>query len=185
MATTHQIASALKALRKALKERDIAALRKLSGSTIRMAALENGEEIFYVSLAEYMLSKLITKGHYFREKGRQEFIEKVLGIIDAALVGLEGGRQDIYGRRIWQIITEMRQLESEEQRYVHGLETKSRTKLGSNLYAEGFSLSRAAEITGADKRDIMQFSGKTLMSDRVGRTKLMKERVEHVRKLFS
>ena len=185
MATTQQLANALKALRKALKDRDIAALRRISHYTIGMAAIDNGEDIFYVSLAAYMLAKLITKSHYFRHQGRNEFIAKMIDIIDKALEGLENSRPDIYGRRIRQMIMEMREHEIEDPRYVHDLETKSRTKLATLLYAQGFSLSRAAEITGTHKRDLLQFAGRTLMADRVGRTKPMAERLSHVRTLFS
>ena len=184
MATVNQLSSALKALRKALKERDIAGMRKLSGSTIRVSAIGDGEDFFYVALASYMLSKIITKSHYFRQTGRGEFIDKVLDIIDRALVGLEKSRPDIYGRRIRQIIMEMRELEHGEQRYVHGLEAKARTKLASDLYAEGFSAGRAAEITGAHKRDIIQFSGRTLIADRTAQTKKVSERLSHVRSIF-
>jgi len=184
MATTDGLLGSLKTLRKALEGRDIPALRRISNSAIDTSAVDDGEDSFLLSLVSYMLSKLITKTHYWGIKEKSKFIGGVLKKMDRGVEALEGGDEAAYQRALRDAIGEMRSLELSDPRYVHNLEMKSRTKLASRLYAQGFSLSRAVAITGAHKRDLLMFTGRTLIADRTARTKTMEERLEHVRRIF-
>jgi len=185
MATIEVLLPSVKALRKALEDRDIAALRKISNSAIDSTAMENGEESFLTALVSYMLSKLITKTHYWGIKEKAKFIGAVLKKLDKCVESLEQGDSKPYLNTMQQVIEEMRALELADPRYVQNFEMKARTKLASRLYAQGFSLSLAAALTGAHKRDLMQFSGRTLIADHTEKTKSMEERLSHVRRLFS
>ncbi len=184
MATTEELLSPLKALRKALEERDISALRRLSNSAIDSSAFGDGDDFFLLALTSYMLAKLITKTHYWGIKEKARFISGVLKKLDSSIPALEQGDAGAYEQAMQQLINEMRSLELSDPRFVHNLEMKARTKLASQLYAQGFSLSRAVAITGTHKRDLLQFTGRTLIADRTGRTKTMEARLEHVRRIF-
>jgi hypothetical protein len=74
--------------------------------------------------------------------------------------------------------------DSEDRRYVHSLFNKARLKFATYLYAQGFSLSNAVALTETNKSAVLSYSGKTLMHDRVGKTKSIEERLKHVRKVF-
>jgi hypothetical protein len=185
MATSEQLLGPLRALRKALGKKDVAALRKVGSSAIEMTAVDDGEDTFYLALVAHMLSKLISKSHYWHLKEKRNFIAATLKKVEKCVKATEKNNLPTYSKMIKEIVRDMRELELTDPRYVHDLETKTRTKLASRLYAQGFSLSRAVAVTGTHKRDLLVYSGRTLIPDRSGKTKTLNERLKHMRKLFS
>lgn len=78
----------------------------------------------------------------------------------------------------------VREMESEDPRFVKSLMEKGRLKTAAILYAQGISLSLASELTGVPKQDIMDYSGKTMMADKVMDTVSMRERIKSAKKIF-
>lgn len=182
---TAQLLSSLRAMKKAVKERDAEALRRISTAAIETSAVKDGENFFLLALIAYMLSKMMIKAHYWDVKEKNRFLNGEALNIERCALNIEKGNEKGYRQCAQRILRELKELEHIDPRYVHDLETKARTKLAARLYAQGFSLSRAAELTGAHKRDLLAYAGRTLMADRTRKTKSMAERLKHVRKIFS
>jgi len=185
MATCEQLANLLGRVRKALEDGDVAGLRKVSVAAIEATAMDDGEDTLLVAIIAYMLSKLISKTHYWKAKERKCFIQSTVRKMDRCIAAV--GKADIhaYRKAMGRIMMGMRELELSDPRYVSDLEAKTRTKLASRLYAQGFSLSRAVALTGAHKQDLMILAGRTLIPDRSGKTMPLKERLKKVRELFA
>jgi len=185
MATGEQLLSLLRAMRRALDDGDLASLRKTSTSAVEITAMDDGEDTFYIALIAHMLSKLLSRSHYWDLKQKKRFAKTALRKVDKCVTAVEKQDMQAYSKTVRDIVSDMRDLEVTDPRYVNDVEAKARTKLASRLYAQGFSLSRAVAITGASKRDLQAYSGRTLIADRTGKTKTLEERLKHLRELFS
>ena len=185
MATGEQLLSLLRAMRRALEEMDLSALRKTSASAVEVTAMDDGEDTFNIALISHVLSKLLSKSHCWDMKRKKRFIQATLVKVDKCISSVEGNDLQSYSKSMKDILNVMRELESTDKRYIGDLEDKARVKLASRLYAQGFSLSRAVAITGASKRDLQAYTGRTLIADRSGKTKPLDERLRHLRELFS
>jgi hypothetical protein len=185
MATDVQLLELLRKLRSALSCGDIAGLRKLSSEATEATALEDGDDTFYIALSSYMLSKLIAKSRYWSAREKKRFLKATAAKVGKCERDVSAGRMRAYATGIRGIVSDMRRLESADARFVSGLESKSRVKLASKLYAQGFSLGKAASIAAAHKRDLLSYSGRTLIADRSGRTKPLSERLKSARRHFS
>jgi len=185
MATYEQLAELLGRARGALGEGEVAGLRKVSIAAIEVTAIDDGEDTLLIAIITYMLSKLISKAHYWEAKRRKRFIQSTLKKIDKCIAAVGKCNIHAYRKVMRGIMTDIRELELTDPRYVSDLEAKTRTKLASRLYAQGFSLSRAVALTGAHKQDLMAFAGRTLIPDRSGKSKPLKERLKKVRELFA
>jgi hypothetical protein len=75
-------------------------------------------------------------------------------------------------------------LDAKDRRFVTTLGEKARLKIASTLYAQGFSLGMASEITGVGQREIMSYAGGTMMFDRLKSEVRMSERLRRARKIF-
>ncbi|MDD5317596.1 MAG: hypothetical protein PHF51_02565 [Candidatus ainarchaeum sp.] len=184
MATAGQLSELLHDLRSAVSGLDVAGLRRVSRAAADATALDDGEETFNVALVSYMLSKLLSKQHYWDVRGKRRFMRAALEKIAACEELVKRGKTRQYLKKMHGVIEDMRRLELADERFVNGLEAKGRTKLAARLYAQGFSLSKAVALTSAHKRDLLAYSGRTLMADRSGRTMPLEERLKGARKVF-
>ncbi len=75
-------------------------------------------------------------------------------------------------------------VDKRDRRYINSIIHTTKIKIGASLYAQGVSLGKASYLSGAAKNDILKYAGKTLISDRFGKTYSIMERVKHVRGLF-
>lgn len=175
----------MRSLREAVAADDVAGLRKASTAAADATALDDGEETFCVALVSYVLSKLISKQHYWDIREKRRFMRGVQRKVAACEAAVAKGRMRAYMRGMHEILSGMRRLELADARFVSGLESKGRTKLAARLYARGFSLSKAVSLTSTNKRDLLAYSGRTLMVDRSGRTKPLSERLRGARAVFS
>jgi hypothetical protein len=76
-------------------------------------------------------------------------------------------------------------LERRDPRFVVDLVTKGRLKMAATFYAQGMSLGIAAEMTGLEKQEILDYAGETMMFDRLRTEKGIAERMKAARKLLS
>ena len=74
--------------------------------------------------------------------------------------------------------------EASDRRFITDMLSKAKLKVASTLYAQGFSLGNASEITGVEKREIQSYAGGTMMFDRVKPEKTMVQRLKILMKIF-
>src|SRR3989344_5465475 len=143
----------------------IVELKDISNDAIQLAALKSSHLLSEVSLIAYSLHKLLTKVH-IAESGKWDAlrneIEKDLGNALAMI-----GKNDFkaFEKALHGVIGGIANVDSELGNYVQGTYDKARIKQASRAYSMGISLSRAAELTGADKKELLQYIGATKMHD--------------------
>lgn len=149
----------------AFKKGSIIELKDVSNDAIQLAALKSSHLLSEVSLIAYSLHKLLTKVH-IAESGKWDALRnEIEKDLDNALAMI--GKNDLKGfeKALHGVIDGIANVDSELGNYIQGTYDKARVKQASRAYSLGISLSRAAELTGADKKELLQYIGATKMHD--------------------
>ena len=178
------LAETLVELSDSLEERDVHALRKLSNRCLDRVSLEGNQAFLKPAVLAYAFAKVIAKPHYWRGRSQSVFFTNALRKIDSAAE--VAGKDEAAALAVLMEVEEMlRELDVRDRRFVGDVIEKARLKTASTLYAQGFSLDRAVEMTGADKRGLVKYIGKTMMFDRTESSKTMEERLRALRNILS
>lgn len=166
-------------IKNAFRDYDIKLLREISNKCEKDILIE--EKLFFtLSLLSYTLAKILTKSRF-----RNATLYNKININLSNAVEFAKKRDEIAViNSAWNILKIITNFDEKDKRYIIGLIEKGRTKIAASLYAQGLSLSRVISITNAQKQEVLNYSGKTVMSDRMGRTITAKERLDMAKKLL-
>ncbi len=145
--------------------------------------MQSGVVSFNLAVFSYVLSKIVSKPRFLGEDCR------------AGLAGIERVFERLVERldsaneaELLQIFSELEsaisQLEDKDPRFVVNLVTKGKLKMAATFYAQGMSLGIAAELTGLEKQEILDYAGETMMFDRLRDEKSISERMKDARRLL-
>jgi hypothetical protein len=156
-------------------------MRKTNDKILAELMLSFSKEMFRLAVASYVLSKILSKPRFYGRAYKEAFerMAQVLGHMERSAGNPEG-----YNIAADNLEETIRQMESEDPRFVKTLMEKGKLKTAAILYAQGMSLSLAAEETGISKQDIMDYSGKTMMADRVAEAVRISDRVKKAKRFF-
>lgn len=159
-------------------------LRKLNDEILKSTALDFDRIHFNLSVFSYVLSKILSKPRFLEKE-----CEDCLKRIEEALEKLSEHIDSSSENEILDIFTELEHgiacLEEKDPRFVIDLITKGKLKTAATLYAQGISLGVAAEMTGLEKQDILDYAGETMMFDRLKDEKTISDRMKVARKLLT
>ncbi|MEM3815031.1 MAG: hypothetical protein QW771_03000 [Candidatus Micrarchaeia archaeon] len=163
----------------AFKDYDIKKLREINNKCEKNILLD--EKLFFtLALLSYTLSKILVKARF-----RNASLYQKIDINLTQAIQFAKSKDEIaLITSIWKILEIITNFDEKDKRYIIGIIEKGRTKIAASLYAQGLSLSRTISITGAQKQEVLNYSGKTVMSDRVGRTISAKERFNIAKKIL-
>ena len=163
-------------LRKQFKAHDTMALKELSNQAIERAILTENKALVNVSLVSYSLSKLLSKPHLLKEEQWKDFEGHILEELSRKVPPekvLEG------------MIRDITDFDRSTGNYLTDLIGKARVKQASRAYALGLSLGRAAELTGADKTNLLDYVGMTRIHERpFTKSRTVEQRFKNIKKLF-
>ncbi|MEM3030879.1 MAG: hypothetical protein QXH27_04045 [Candidatus Micrarchaeia archaeon] len=168
----------------ALKKMDITALRKTSNRCTNSLAIEAKKGMLELAIVSYSLAKVLEKPHFWKTEKWDEFVSKTQKKLGECAYYAKEGMEEEFGVCIEGLEKGLAEAEARDRRYVKDVLFKARIKIGSTLYAQGFSLGNAAALVGVSKRDIASYAGKTMIFDRAGKTFGIAERLKKARKLF-
>ncbi len=167
-----------KELYKYFLARDSRKLRKLNDKYTDAVAIDFNQTDFLLAIVAYTLSKVVSKPRYADNPKAILSIEKLLEQLST-----ETDSRGIL-TILDQLVERLRLLDESDKRYVKDVIHKAHVKTGGTLYAKGFSLGMAAEKTGVDKQEILEYSGRSAVYDRVTDEISLEDRVKKVRRLF-
>ncbi|MEW5996215.1 MAG: hypothetical protein AB1657_01320 [Candidatus Micrarchaeota archaeon] len=156
-------------------------MRKAHDKIVEELMLSFSGGMFKLAVAAYVLSKILAKPRFYGRAYR-ESLERIAQIL--AHMEASAARPEEYDTAADNLEETIREMESEDPRFVKTLVEKGKLKTAAILYAQGMSLSLAADLTGISKQDIMDYSGKTMMADRVAEAVGISERVRKAKKIF-
>ena len=166
--------------------RDVGGLRRVNDLCIDEFAITGNSVFFELCILSYSLAKIVGKPRYWDSPRRLSYMKKISANLAELSISLKYPIPDARATSgIARVTKNVEQLDKGDQRYVRSLENKARLKVASVLYAKGFSLSKAVELTGVEKHDLMEFSGATTMFERASGGRKFTERLKDARKIFA
>lgn len=149
----------LEKLRKAFRERDLPALKKISNDAIETAAMTEDASLVSMSLIAYALYKILSKPHFLDSERWSWFALEIDNHIAEALEHKEKGAEAA-------IIKDITRFDESIGNYAIDLIDQARIKQASRIYAMGLSLDKAIALTGADRFEVLNYVGRTRIHDR-------------------
>lgn len=170
------ILNVLKQAADSVVKQDAVLLAELSNHTIHNASIYQDEDSISVAVLVYSLSKLIQ-----REKG--VFNGHVAKSLRNAHNLLVHHKVDAYRGIIRSILDEISFRDSQMRLYIEEVLDMARIKKGSKLYEHGLSAAKAAQMLGISQWELLNYIGKTRMTDAWKDTKGIR-RITFAKKLF-
>ncbi len=152
-------------IKNAFQELNSIKLREIANQAIEEAVLKSDKLLASVAVFAYALSKVLTKVH-FRKRENWGRFKKRLSAQLSMFVGLTKTRKDVYGILENKLIKLVEEIDKEAGNYTRNLMYKAKVKMASTAYALGVSAGTAADLTGADKFELLRYIGITKIHDR-------------------
>ena len=182
MAGAKELNELLIALRQAFESGNVMKMRKLSNSAAKRAAISDDATIVAIALVGYCLHKMSTKQHIVISKKWQGIQQGIISQIDKAVEALEENNLPKFEKILEGIASSIKKHDHQLGNYVQDIYDKARVKYASTAYSLGLSLSQAAALTGANKKDLLHYIGATRLHDRDVVTLDIEKRLEKLRK---
>lgn len=158
-------------------------LRKINDQILKQAVIEFNKRWYDLAVLSYVLAKITSKPRYLRKE-----MDKLMAPVEkqiALIAKVDGAANDAeWARMFAELETRIKNLDSDDKRFITDLMTKGKLKVASILYAQGISLGLASEMTNMPKQDILDYAGKTMMFDRIKDEQGILDRLKNARKLI-
>jgi len=160
-------------------------LREVTNQSTSSFAIYQKKVWLSIALISYALSKIVEKPRYekYASKG-SKFSDSVSNCIQKAAALCKLGKVADCQTELDNVITQIQTMESRDMRFLSDLIVKGRTKVAATMYAQGLSLDTVVDLTGAERNEVLSYTGKTTVPDRMGRTFSAKDRMAYARKLL-
>lgn len=155
----------LRETKEALIKEDIKALKDTSNTLIHSASIFQDEDTITIPIMVYALSKIFERSNYQKYEDWNIFRDTVMKNLRDASQNLTDDNLESYRKNIANIMNSMKKLSSKLKSYIADVMHKSEISKGSRLHEHGISLGRTAEILGISEWELMDYVGKTGISD--------------------
>lgn len=170
-------------LSKNFEKRSHRKLRKIFSELIRELPIYYSKKRFAITLLAYVLSKIVSKPRLMGKEhvdARYQIIQSINRMADR----IDTCSDDEFEGLFDDIKDKIKNLEKSDPRFLMNMINKGRLKIAAIMYAQGISLGRASELTGIDRHDILDYSGKTYMADRLKEEIPIFERINIAKKIL-
>ncbi|MCX8147151.1 MAG: hypothetical protein N3D84_01650 [Candidatus Woesearchaeota archaeon] len=163
-----------------LKEEEYGEVKELSNHVIHNAAIFQDQDSLSVAVAVYAISKIIERSLLKSDDIRS----KVIDILQEAVEYLEEDDVENYRKTIKKLFKVISETDERMRMFIQDVLVQAEIKKGSKIYEHGISMARAAEILGITQWELMDFIGKTKVSEQEIPFNI-EERLKFARSLFS
>jgi len=180
MRMAHTVIDCMVKIRKGIADGDARGLKEVTSMCTSQLAVEEQPVYFTLALLSYVLAKLIQKPRYRIPRLFAGVTQKVAKAEDFVRKNMQADAQQALDAALNDIAL----IEKRDPHFVFNIVEKGRTKIAALLYAQGLSLARSVSLTGAQKQEVLDYSGKTMMADRFGKAVPVSERLKYARKIL-
>ena len=160
-------------------------LKEISNDATREAVVNNDRVFAKIAVIAYALSKLVSKQHILESASWGKARKAIINSLEGLIALLRKNMNDEFAASLGSFEAEVRKVDESLGNYVRNIIEKAEVKVSSSAYAQGLSLSGAAELTGADKTELQNYIGITKIHDEEETKLFMAERMRKIRKIFS
>lgn len=145
------------AVKNFFEKQDALQLRVLANNVIKGAALHNDRLLARISVISYSLHKLLSKEHIVMGANWGKNKKTVSNALDSAIFCLQKNDFKCFAEDLDNVAVQLEKVDAELGNFVKSLYEKARIKYAADAYYLGMSLSQAAELTGADKKQLQEY----------------------------
>lgn len=175
----------LEEILKLFRKNNVLQLRGLSNRLIRESTIENNLAKAELGVITYALHKIETKNHFTNNKKWHIIRNKISDNIEGAIFAIKENKKELFFSKLKKIIVDINNIDKQLGYFATSIYEKAKIKQASLAYSYGLSISRAAELTGADKKELQSYIGFTTMHDEETEQKSIKKRIIELRKIIS
>ncbi len=169
----------------AIESNDVVKLRDISNETLHSSSIFQDENAISIATVCYALSKIFERTQYKYYKDWGIFYENCSSNLKNAKSFLEKDNVKEYQNSIKNILNVIDKLSSNLKKYVKEVIEQAQIAKGSRLYEHGISIGRTAELLGVSKWELMDYAGKTGISDVEENISMdINKRIKFARSLF-
>lgn len=159
-----------------ITSKDTTGLRDLSDHVIHNASIFQDEDSVSAAVIIYAVSKI------FEKQGKID--SRVTNNLRKIADTLEKNNLIQYKENLVSIYKTISTIDAEMKDYVEEVVGKARIKKGSRVYEHGISMSQSAQVLGTSIWELMNFVGKTRISDNFSEKYDVKKRLTIARQIF-
>ena len=163
---------------KVKEEKDAAEIRELSNHTIHNASVFQDEASVSIAILIYSLSKIIERKQWQLDYG------SIASMLENAKEFLENEKFEEYTKSIKKLFGLISNIDNKLKLYIEEVINQAQIKKGSKLYEHGISVARAAEVLGISQWELMDYIGKTKLTEEIPDIIDLKTRIKFARGLF-
>jgi CRISPR/Cas system CSM-associated protein Csm2 small subunit len=158
-----------------IERSDIIGLKEVSNHTIHNASIFQDEDSVTVAVIMYTLAKI------FERENKSD--KTIVPIINSAKKNLFENNYEVYKENMRKLYDMIKTRDEKNKLYIQEVIEKAGVKKSSLIYEHGVSMGQAASILGVSQWELMEYVGKTNISDTFEPLNL-KKRLSVARKLF-
>ena len=161
------------------EEKNVAELRALSNHTIHDASVFQDECSISIAILIYSLSKIIERKQWDIDS------KPIMDLLKSAKKSLEDNNFEDYNKIIKRIFGIISTVDNKLKMYIEDVIKQAQIKKGSKLHEHGISIARAAEVLGISQWELMNYIGKTKLTDKMPDIIDVRARIKFARSLFT
>lgn len=169
---------------KLFEENKVFDLRGLSSRVVREAALNNDYAKAELGVIAYALHKIESKQHFVKSPQWGKLKQSVKINLRNAQIAIQQKNTKNFLESLKKVIQNITKIDSQLGNYAIGIYDKAKIKEASLAYSYGLSIAQAAELTGADKKELQEYIGATTMHDEELEAKTMLQRVNELKEML-
>ena len=177
------LAQAIKALYNSASKANPRQLKDLSLALGEHALIEDDTTYTQIAAIAYCLAKIGEKHYLSNSQEWNAVLERVMARLKAAEIAVQTGRLTELPQLLEDALSLIEHYTLEKGLFKGSLVEKARVRIGTDIYAHGASLGRAAELAGTSKRALLSYIGMTKIPNKYF-TQSVDERLTEARKLF-
>lgn len=169
---------------KLFRKGEILQLRGLSNRLIRESTIENDLAKAELGVIAYSIHKIETKNHFTNNKKWHKIRNKISDNMSGAIFAIKKNDQELFFKKLKKIILDINLIDKQLGHFATSIYEKAKIKQASLAYSYGLSISRSAELTGADKKELQSYIGFTTMHDEENEQKSIKKRINELKDIL-
>ena len=178
-AVRKDLLAVLKKAQRHINSRDSKKLKHISDYAIHNTSIFQDSDSLSLAVLMYAVSKLLERWGF-----GGEYAEQIRNLLGSAQLQLEQDNVEGYREEIKKLVELVSTVEKQFKLYVEKVIEKAQIKKGSKLYEHGISMAQAASLLSVSQWDLMNYVGKTKISDTFREAVPIGERLKFTRGLF-
>ena len=160
-------------------------LKNIAKSALDTASIFQNKNSLSIAVMAYAIVKLIERGKIVKTELPISVYRDIITNLEEASKNLSKENIKLYEKNLRGLFKLIGQLDDKLPLYIEEVINKAKIKKGFLLHEKGISLSRAAHILGISQWELMDYIGKTQISEHISKKIDVRSRLNFTKELFN